>query len=431
MIPTQNSATQYSSVRCRACPSTFLCTGPATIQAQMGYWFPTLPLVWKYASGPFEDGYDEVIIRCLSGACRPDAPLKYIDGVLDPSTSLCTFGRDMLSPLCSECLPEYSADLLSDKCLYQPSSSSWPIESIVFFVFSLLLVIAYLVFLHVKPLSPQSPWLRIVVNFYSVIGILYTSTGGGGSFVVDGALHILSTFTTLSTNTSTSTSASSLSIVISGAQPVDLHLSKGVLSTLVGFVFALTMALRWLFASASRRHTLKLVFVVVSDGITQQLLFGGLTAVCLVLHVRYHPYNSRLANYTETVSYLLLLFVNMLNFSAVVFTSITLHETPQSRTFLQSLFRAQSALSFVGLLLLGVVMAGVYGLKLYRAVVSLRKQGKCHLRGCTSLCKYFLLRKRRRESARSLAIPLENMKHIVDYEDLSELEEPIDQDEQA
>mmetsp|Transcript_43873 Transcript_43873/g.114397 ORF Transcript_43873/g.114397 Transcript_43873/m.114397 type:complete len:1004 (-) Transcript_43873:2389-5400(-) len=550
MVPRQDHATQHDDVHCRACPSTFLCAGPASIQAQAGYWFPSLPRLWQYTNGAFDE--KEVIVKCLSGACQPDSPLKYTDGSLDLSTSLCTSGRDMSSPLCSVCMKEYSADLLSDKCIHQSPSSAWPVTSVLFFVFAFMLVLAYLVFLHLKPLTPQSPWLRIVLNFYSVIGILYTSAGGGGSFVIDGALQILSIFTSTSSNTSNSDS--SFYIVIPGAQPIDVYLAKGVLSASVGLIFVLSMILRYLFARAQHRDNIRkrlvfglfsvllisysslsdivfsflpctnvtvlhplnstlpystggfiqqyesesrllihaewdcwrihpfsvfllvlgiafvfgfpfglliwqglfpsgdrwvhqlvqrfstlkclqgrrtkekdrssssirassssqttsrgkgtswsgvsllflleghlrvwywdallfyrralfqLVFVVMPIGVIQQSLFVVLTAVVLVLHVHFRPYDSLAANYTETVSYLLLLFVNMLNFPAIAFSSVTLQETSDSRAFLQSLSRAQSVLAFVGLLLLAVVMGGVYSLKLCSSVRSCRRR---------------------------------------------------------
>eukprot|EP00297_Palpitomonas_bilix_P019462 CAMPEP_0113912110 /NCGR_PEP_ID=MMETSP0780_2-20120614/28696_1 /TAXON_ID=652834 /ORGANISM="Palpitomonas bilix" /LENGTH=68 /DNA_ID=CAMNT_0000908935 /DNA_START=95 /DNA_END=298 /DNA_ORIENTATION=- /assembly_acc=CAM_ASM_000599 len=56
------SATQQDGVYCRQCPSAFLCTGPASVQVQPGYWIPFLPAFWQHSGGMFEE--DSVIVKC-------------------------------------------------------------------------------------------------------------------------------------------------------------------------------------------------------------------------------------------------------------------------------------------------------------------------------------------------------------------------------
>uniref|UniRef100_A0A7S3G957 Uncharacterized protein n=1 Tax=Palpitomonas bilix TaxID=652834 RepID=A0A7S3G957_9EUKA len=165
-----------------------------------------------------------------------------------------------------------------------------------------------------------------------------------------------------------------------------------------------------------RRALLQLVFVFVPVGVTQQSLFVVLQLLFLILHVHQSPYSSRLATYTETVSYAILLLVNMLNFPSVGFSSVTLPDTVQRRTFLQSLARVQSVLAFIALLGLGVVMGGVYGLKLFALFRSFQKKEKGSERGyrCCAMCpcSSFLRvlhrekRRKRNSSHHDLAVPL-------------------------
>jgi len=146
-----------------------------------------------------------------------------------------------------------------------------------------------------------------------------------------------------------------------------------------------------------RRALFQLVFVFAPVGVTQQSLFAVLQLLFLILHVHHRPYSSRLANYTETMSYAILLVVNFLNFPSSIFTSVTLQQTSHSRDFLQALSRVQSVLSFAGLLLLAVVIAGVYGMEAWRVVASHTKRRKEHARDCKILC-YFRKNKRSKQS---------------------------------
>uniref|UniRef100_A0A7S3DAJ7 Uncharacterized protein n=1 Tax=Palpitomonas bilix TaxID=652834 RepID=A0A7S3DAJ7_9EUKA len=88
------------------------------------------------------------------------------------------------------------------------------------------------------------------MNYYSVIGVLYTSIGGGSSLVIDGALQILASVTSSSSSSASPSSpspssSSSFTFAIPGTQPIDLHLAQGVLSLCVGIFFIITMMLRW------------------------------------------------------------------------------------------------------------------------------------------------------------------------------------------
>jgi len=114
-----------------------------------------------------------------------------------------------------------------------------------------------------------------------------------------------------------------------------------------------------------RRALFELVFAVVPVGVTQQSLFVSLTLVFAYAHLYALPYSSRVAIYTEALSYAVLLFVNVLNYPAVVFAVVTLQQTDASQSFLRYISRAQSILAFSGLLLLAIMMGAVYGLKLY------------------------------------------------------------------
>mmetsp|Transcript_45716 Transcript_45716/g.118159 ORF Transcript_45716/g.118159 Transcript_45716/m.118159 type:complete len:760 (-) Transcript_45716:163-2442(-) len=520
-IANTNSVQQRDEIQCKECPPQFIYKGAASIQAQTGYWFPPLPLLWQYYNWSWED----VILACPPSACQPATPFEFSDGVLQPDTSMCSTGRDMESKLCSMCLANHSTDLISKKCYSSSVVEQWPASTVVFLVFFSILILAYLVFLHLKPLGPQSPWLRIIVNYFSVVGLLHTSTdGGGGSLIVGGILRILSAF-----SSPISHSSPSLRLVLPGAQPIDVHLMEGVVSLCVGAVFAVSIAARWGLAKAAQRSQLRtrlllgiftllllsyssiselvfsfltcvdvpildnitsstavlsmesrlwihaewqcwtayvgwsvllvfgllfvfgfplglyiwqglfpsndrwmhrlhlryshlrrrskgsakqasgpswsgvsviyllegrlkewywdvllfyrralfaLVFVFAPFGMLQQVFFAVLSVAFFALHIHYNPYDSQLANLTETVSYVLLLFINILNFPSVSFLTNNVELTESSRTFLQHTVFAQSVLASAGLVVLVLALACAYGWKLVK-VVTVRRHALC------------------------------------------------------
>mmetsp|Transcript_33661 Transcript_33661/g.86249 ORF Transcript_33661/g.86249 Transcript_33661/m.86249 type:complete len:237 (+) Transcript_33661:917-1627(+) len=153
-----------------------------------------------------------------------------------------------------------------------------------------------------------------------------------------------------------------------------------------------------------RRAAYELVYVFVPVGVSQQAMFVALTTLFSYLHARHDPYLSRVANYTEALSYTILLFVNVLSFPSIVFSVVTLQQTSESRAFLYSLSRIQSVFSFLGLLLLGVVIAIVYGLKFAkwvratsphrRTYARIRSLLSRHVKSCT--CKKQGCKRKRR-----------------------------------
>lgn len=233
--------TPSSVVRCLPCPSAFVCGGgPTDVTVLSGHWTLPLPSLWEAVDWS-NSSVEAMVPRCPEGACDGPAPLTYSSSA-EVNGSLCTRGRDPASALCSLCQANASASVLSGSCV---QNCTWDGFMIACITFVIVLMAAYVIFLFFRRVSPQSPWIRIVTYYYSVLLLLYDAEN---SSVKDALLQLSTAVATVS---APQEGSEPFRLCLPGSHPIHIKLLRLLAPFSLFFVFIIIF---FVFRRSKRRR---------------------------------------------------------------------------------------------------------------------------------------------------------------------------------